>query len=299
MDWRYGPPLEARLVQSSARIGQRWEVDFGAALVGVDPETGDILSATDFSKGDLLRSAETTGKRIGEQEARQTAERVLDLVGRPADLQFEKSFQRNHSKEWRFLWARTFQGIPYLYDKIQVRISPLDGKMLGYGRQFVSAPPPSAQIAIEREDAISAARGVAASLGIAGADTAPVAAEVFVVQPDNYWGPGPATDGWGRGAPSRVAWVVRLGDECDCKEFWIDAAEGSLLGGTQTLGPSFTRKRLGQKERRPTAREAAGDPAQGRAGSKVAPVVGVGLPVLLLLLLFTIWYGRRKGASAK
>jgi hypothetical protein len=251
LGWSYGEPTSAVLREVDLPNSRRWEVDFSeAASVNIDPDSGEILALTDFSGSNELRASTEEDRKISQEAAREVAEAALDLLGRPEGIAFEKSYQGSpHTPAWVFLWTRTFNGIPYLYDKLQIRISPLDGRVLGYGRQFISAPPPSADTKISEEDAIALARKAAATLQTAGSVSATSSAVLRVVQPNDYWGKQPNGHAWHKGAPSQVAWVVRIAqddkehdyqelwdNQVEYREFWVDAADGRLLGGSEAGG---------------------------------------------------------------
>lgn len=245
----YGEPTEAKLREGvSAAQATHWRIEFSDdAIMRFDRDTGEVYTATALAEFASLDTAEPVEVIVDEQSARQAAESLLDRIGRPSDVVFDKSYQPPDTREWRFRWARTYEGIPYLYDSLHVRVSPVTGRVIGYGRQLISAPPTSAEVRVTEEDAISAARNAAASLGIPESVIAVATASLKVVQPNNYWGPGPTIEGWRVGGPSRVAWVVDLGDGGELKQFWIDAADASLLGGMQMKGAgSITRKLEGK-----------------------------------------------------
>jgi len=245
MNWQYGRPSKA-IIKEVAGYGALWRVEFsGAALVNIDPATGQIIMAADLSQNALLYSNPgPVEDKIGETKARETAERVLDVVGRPIDARFLSSDKSQDNREWRFLWVRTFFDIAYRDDMIMVKISSINGKLLGYGRSFVSAPPPSVEVKLTADDAMAAARNIMLSLTISESEIGTANTKLQVIQPNNYWGPGNAIEDWGKDGPSRVAWIVMTNQNKSLKEFWIDAENGNLLGGTQTKSPGFTNARL-------------------------------------------------------
>jgi len=73
---------------------------------------------------------------------------------------------------------------------------------------------------------------------MADSAAASASARLMVVPPNYYWEAEPKRNlhSLYPGAPSRVAWVVTLSEGDGYKQFWMDAGDGSLLGGTQTKG---------------------------------------------------------------
>ena len=238
LGWSYGAPSGTQLNPAFLAHGPEYEVDFsGAAEVQLDAETGDVTVAIDYEQVRLLSSRRPVEEKLGEQEARQAAERLLDIWGRPANIRFEEAYQTPDTREWVFMWVRIFQDIPYIYDKMRISVSPIDGKLVGFGRTFPSAPPPTAEAKVGEQEAIAAARDAAADKGMADSAAASASARLMVVQPNDYWEAKPNLESWHPGAPSRVAWVVTLseGDGYN-KQFWMDAQDGALLGGDASRG---------------------------------------------------------------
>jgi len=112
--------------------------------------------------------------------------------------------------------------------------------VLGAGKGFWSLLPESTDVEVTQEAALERARQCASALGFSQGGLPP-AVELRIVQPNDYWGPNGEVH-LQYPARSRVASVVTLkvpypGTETySYKEFWIDAKDGSLLGGTQTGG---------------------------------------------------------------
>ncbi len=251
--WDYGLPSEAKLIDLPQH-GKAWRVEFsGASLIHLSQATGDVISLTDLSAGTLLCSDEPIKESITEQAAYAAAQMALVNFGIPPSTAFLNSYKDNNTKEWRFRWARMLGAIPYQDDTIQIRISPIDGKMLGYGKHFISAPPSNSQVVATKEAAIANAREIAGQLGLSNSATITADAELKIVQPTYYW-----TESLDRnipyvGGPTRIAWIVALGEPHERKNFWIDATDGSLLGGDQVKGGNYLTKRLHRKPPAPTS----------------------------------------------
>jgi len=293
MGWDYGPPSQTKLAELPT--GERvWEVEFsGEAGVQVGQETGRIRIVVDKSQlRDVQEVRRDAPAKLTELEARTAGERILDVVGRPTDIVFECVENDRINKEWRVRWKRTFQGIPYISDGVLVVLSPIDGELLAFGDKRISAPPEAAEVNLSPETAIQAARETAAALEMPGAISAAASVQLYVVQPDSYWGPGPLSDRLSDGAPSRVAWVVRLGDRGQ-KHFWIDAADGTLLGGAQARDSSYTTRRLGSTQAKPPA---ARHPRQSMRGPAATPIIIAALG--LLAVGGIAWSVRRKRPAA-
>jgi len=292
LGWSYGPPSGARLEPepSSWPHPPRYRVDFSkAAEICVYAETGEIQGGVDDTVAALLSGPHPPEGKLGEREAREAAERVLDVWGRPADIRLEKAFQRPDSKYWVFIWKRTFQDIPYVYDAMEIAVSPVAGKLVYFGRSFLSAPPPTAEAKVSEQEAIAAARDAAAKKGMADSAAASASARLMVVQPNDYWEAKPNLESWYPGAPSRVAWVVRFTTGDGYREFWIDAADGRLLGGEASRGTGGLRTPPG------AAGQAGPSGATGgvMSSARARILLGSGLGLLALLGAFFVLRTRR------
>jgi hypothetical protein len=293
MEWHHGLPSKAELRQS-ARGTTVWEVQFSdAARVEVDATTGTIVTVMDYMElkplGELAdKAGGEVPQNVSESAMRNVAQRALELAAPRDDLRFSRVSIDPVDKARDFVWDRVFNGIPYLSDGAGVSVSPLDGRLLGLGAHCPSAPPESAELNLSRETAIEVAQQKAAELGMSAAILAAASAQMYVVQPNNYWGPGPEADCRDPGAPSRVAWVVRLGDRGQ-KHFWIDAADGALLGGTQARDSSYTTRRLEPPKVEPFP---STDPRPSARARAAAPIIAAAL--VLLGTAAIVWSVRRK-----
>jgi hypothetical protein len=134
---------------------------------------------------------------------------------------------------WSTGWSRVVDGVPVRGDGVRVALWP-DGSFHGLSRmQRPLAAQPSQPIAADVART-SAVASIAGRYGPVGADLRVVAVERAWVAPNDTFTAN------GLDAPAetlRLAWVVRfdshgpLADHVRSLEVWIDAGDGSLLGG--------------------------------------------------------------------
>ncbi|HEY8799221.1 MAG TPA: hypothetical protein VIM20_01350 [Candidatus Limnocylindrales bacterium] len=134
---------------------------------------------------------------------------------------------------WSIGWTRVVDGVPVRGDGVRIALWP-DGSFHGLSRmQRPLAAQPSQPIAADAARA-SAEAWIAGRFG-------PAAADVGVVAVDRAWvAPNDTFIANGLDAPAatlRLAWVVRFdthgprAERLRSVEVWIDAGDGSLLGG--------------------------------------------------------------------
>ena len=134
---------------------------------------------------------------------------------------------------WAISWARRVAGVPVRGDGLRLALWP-DGSFHGLvSSEQVLAPPPAATL--PRPTAIVAAdRALDRSLSGSRSDLVVAAADLAWIAPNDTFGP---RAGDAPAATLRLAWVVRyeprgaLADRLRAVELWIDAGDGSLLGG--------------------------------------------------------------------
>jgi len=253
LDLPWGEQVEVVRESAAGRYGDRdhWVVKyFNFAEITLNALDGAVVSAINLSAfAELV--AEPTVVNTTEQVALARATDIARTIGvfsepvRLRDVRLHPDGEGQDS-QWHVRWVRTADGIPYRGDGAIVMLEPTTGKLLGTGTSFWSRPPESTKVHIEESAGLLGARQHARALGITEADVPPTV-ELQVVQPNNYW---KRTRDYGSQIAipypgySRVAWAVTikepstLGQEgaVSQKLFWIDALDGKLLGGAQSIG---------------------------------------------------------------
>jgi hypothetical protein len=238
MPW--GEELTVEVVHPHDEVGEELLVKyFDFAYVAFDVAQDCIAGAHD-SSASVEFAAQPTVVNLTEDEALARATEVaeaMDLFREPVALYMVRLAPvSEQTQEWVVMWVRTTEGIPYERDFARLALDPSNGRLMGVGQSFRSAPPESTEVKVAQEAAVAAAREHARALGFEEVRDMPPTAELKVVQPNNYWGPGERV-GDQYMAPSRVAWSVAIGvpygpeGGYTYKVLWIDAADGELLGG--------------------------------------------------------------------
>jgi hypothetical protein len=238
MPW--GEELTVEVVPPRWDLGELLYVKyFDFASVAFDVAQDCIANAQD-SSACVEFAAQPTIINLTEDEALARATEVaeaMDLFREPVALyRVRLTPVSEQTQEWVIMWVRSVDEIPYDQDYARGALEPSNGRLMGVGQSFRSAPPESTEVKVAQEAAVAAAREHARALGFEEIRDMPPTAELKVVQPNNYWGPGEEIR-LVYMAPSRVAWSVAIGvpygpeGGYTYKVLWIDAADGELLGG--------------------------------------------------------------------
>jgi hypothetical protein len=173
------------------------------------------------------RGTPVTAAVAGSRGAAFAAAAGIKLAGRPSTV------GSAGAGGWVVTWPRIVDGVPVSGDGVRV-LMWRDGTFHGLAREERAlAPVPSDQIDAATAQSVAEAAATTRFPAAAG-DLRVVAVEQRWVAPNDTWDPARPD------APEAVlelAWVVRfeahgsLADRVRLVEFWIDAGDGSLLGG--------------------------------------------------------------------
>ncbi len=237
MPW--GDDIQTVLRQNvNAARKAEWVTTYGnLASVGVDQRTGAVVCAVDFSEV----TAHVTAKAPAKLDQAAALTRAQDIVTRAgltsvANLGTpDVQLQQADPDAWRFAikYPLLYQGLPYEYGCVTVMLAAEDGKLLALSSAIDVPVPASTAATVDQNAATTSAVGYAAKVAPAMASPQ-TSAKLMIVAPNSYW------NAWGLGAKedgtvARTAWVVTAKQNGGELIFWIDAADGLLLGGTQSL----------------------------------------------------------------
>jgi len=231
---------KARFLAPEGKPG-RWEVRAGELEVEVASQTGKILSA--FRSG-VLRERTQDIVKITETLANQRAAEYLRAAGISLDdKKLEKSAPETFCAEpgcmmWKIRYRRMYKGFPFHEDGLVIHLDPLDGSLIGFGDSCGSSLPDTTDVKIEKDLAVQAAREYLAEFGLTAGNL--TSADLKIVQFYDLWeyyevgGYPPET------TSSRLAWDVRFDAPWEGTAVFVDAENGSILGGgmTRTLPKS-------------------------------------------------------------
>jgi len=122
---------------------------------------------------------------------------------------------------WFISWKRTYQGIPFDNDGVNVSLEANAGLPMGLSKKLDIPLPASSTVSVSQVEAVQIARKqLSGALGFTGAV---FAAQLEIVLPNDDWG------NTADASASRVAWAL----EFDSRWFsvFVDAATGEILGG--------------------------------------------------------------------
>jgi len=264
-----------------------WVTTYGSfSSIGVDRRTGAIVSAVDYSAGMAHIAAQAPAK-LDEAAATARAQDIITRAGLAAvaNLGAPEVQLQQHAHEpdaWRFAvkYPVQYQGIPYEYGCVTVLLAAEDGKMLALSSAIDVPVPASTTASVDEKTANESALGYASKLS-PSAEPGTASAKLMIVVPNSYW----VSSGLGASEDATIArtvWVVTVEQAGGQLIFWIDAADGRLLGGTQSRGG--------------VARPASGPGATGLDVGARYRAVGVALIAVSLLVAGAAVFTARRNA---
>ena len=223
-----------------------WEVRFHSfSSIRIAAETGSVIGFVDHS---ALRESYSSARQtpLGESEAVAIAEGTLSAMGRPQGLVFRDATLKapvDDIPAWICEWDQIWQGIPYYRggpEGASVWVTGATGKVVSASIYPPLPAPESATVKVTQPEAIAIASDLART-------PPPVfrnpqtTADLKIVQPNYQWSESGMAD-VRYDDPTRIAWVVTLKDTDEegrtarAAEFWVDAADGSVVGGAMSGG---------------------------------------------------------------
>jgi len=225
---------DAKLAKVLPHQNDVWQVDYGKdGEVQVDAKTGKLLFI--ISEKSFMDMANNTnnGTFITEDQAISSAndyasKMSLDIEGilSSANLVHDKGGTTG-ADVWDLKWHRKSHGYIFKNDFIIAGIDAKTKELLAYNNCFYSNEPSSFSINIKAATAIENAQATADQNGY----TLNGKASLMIVNPNYRWTdeamkePNPDT---------RLAWVIPFEKPNGVGEIYIDAENGSLLGGDET-----------------------------------------------------------------
>ena len=260
-----------------------WELRFYSfSTIRVDASTGRAIMFGDLSAATAQRG---TAAALTAEKVIAVARPVAEALGLPSDAQL-KDAKSNSEGAWSVRWVRMGpQGACYEDDALYVLVGP-SGQVTAGNLRWSSRPPENTEVKVTKERAEQVTRDFARVSGRLRSEPT-IAAELRVVHPNGYWTEHPIRH-IRYDSPTRLAWVVTLtqGQAGHGYEMivWIDAADATILGGTQSSG------------RGPSSDEATQQPKPQAPPSStirlIAPLAGV-VALAALLAGVMVWVRRR------
>ncbi len=225
-----------------------WQVNFNEAEVSIDDASNIIVSyfnSNDNSLWDSL-SSQPAGQAIAQQAATDTAAAALQSAGLTTDLTFDSAALEQDDDpptaaghSWFLMWRRSYQGIPFDRQNVNVIVQAESGQLIGLGVKFDTPNPQSTAVTFDRSHADSIANAQIVSSGIQNAVLDAVG--VYIVQPSNFWQMfGTQADVAYQTTISRVAYVYSISvptltlDDSPASNsctVYVDAQNGAIIGG--------------------------------------------------------------------
>ncbi len=221
---------------SSLRRINIWRIDIGKYTVALEASNGQIRI---LAHKDKLMGRVDAVINIDAQIANVKARSFLTMAGFMLDdVRIESSAIENHTTvpgctQWAVRMRRYYQGYPFMDDGILIYLDPLDGDLLNLGYACDSPLPNSTTINYNQQQAMSQAANYFQT--ILGKNLGNLkTAELQIVTPDNYFeifnnhqNPAP----YQQQSITRLAWVMEFDAPMKGVKVWIDAENGTILGG--------------------------------------------------------------------
>lgn len=282
-----------------------WQVRFHSfGEYEVDANSGAVIHWA------TLSAAEAEGeRRLDEAGARAAGEKALRALGLPADAVFGEARCASHGEglpeQWTVRWnRRTPQGVLFEDDGAFALLNAATGQVWSASLRWSSRLPDNTRVEIAKDQAVDLARKAAEQRPGVAVEPAGEP-ELKVVHPNGYWSASPVR--WTRyDAPTRTAWIVNLTRKGPMGEgrliYWVDATDGAVLGGTQSMGggpltAGSAAAALRGRRHRPGGGLEPDAPGDARAGLPVAAwVIGIGAVLLIAAAAVLVRCRRVKGA---
>ncbi|MEI6520777.1 MAG: hypothetical protein WCO98_12180, partial [bacterium] len=220
-------PPEENVVQPNV-----WGVKDENSTVYCNEFTGNVTIA--HTSG-MISEGKKDFTKITKETAISFAKKHLKAAGISFDdlvLETIKIEPKLNSSVWQIKYRREYKIYKYLDEWLAISIDPLDGALISFNYHCNSLVPVNTDVKLKKETAIKNA-GVCLK-NIKQIPGKLVSAELMIVQPDNYLdiaGKKIKSDEYKQQQITRLAWVINLDGPWDITQVWVDAEDGSILGG--------------------------------------------------------------------
>jgi len=211
----------------------------GQASLGLDPRTGAVLSAVAYANDPRYGASPLQTKEMAIPRASAMLVRAgLSDKATYAMPQAEFRPVDPGGPRWFVRFPLQYHGIVYEDGGVTVEFTPGQGKLASLAAGLDVLVPRDTTVKIAKDSALQSARTFVSKVGAQHAVPLKLSAALRIVVPNSHWAPRGLGAQESRAA-SRVAWVVtaqaRPAQEAVSREyaFWIDAADGRLLGGSE------------------------------------------------------------------
>ena len=144
-----------------------------------------------------------------------------------------------NSTTWLISWRRDFGGIPYRDQGAHVGVDADTGELIGFGVNFRTRAPQSANASVSKGQALSIAAKQLLDAGLQADAALHVITEV--VQPNAFWQPDGSES---QTLPyARVAWICQYRVDAVFYEVWVDRETAQIVGGSRASNAGFSRGR--------------------------------------------------------
>ncbi|KLU60752.1 hypothetical protein CEB3_c27250 [Peptococcaceae bacterium CEB3] len=212
------------LVEDPVYAWEYWDIQFVNASAEIDPSSGGLRGFSAKPVSSLV----STGERV---KSRKEAEKLAHLwyakLGAPPSYQLTAIKTTWGNDQWLTTWQKeVLPGIFSKYESVNLYFSAGDGSLLNY--RLFDLSPKSVARKVSEEQAVTAARPLAHAHGFSTL----TGAKLGIEQANGVWlSPNNGAIGY-----VTLAWTVSFKDpHGTIATIFVDAANGSLLGGDQTL----------------------------------------------------------------
>lgn len=163
------------------------------------------------------------------------AMRSNELVLKGAELMHTAA----NSTTWLISWRRDFSGIPYRDQGAHVGVDADTGELIGFGVNFRTPVPRSANANVSKDQALSIAAKQLLDAGLQADAALHVTTEV--IQPNTFWQPDGSES---QTLPyARVVWICQYRVDAAFYEVWVDRETAQIIGGSRASNMGFNKVR--------------------------------------------------------
>jgi len=219
---------------ANERFDNAWQVKIGRLEAYVDAGNGTVPYAS--GAGGYGRKPQRV-LAITASDAMNLAEKYLSAAGISlGEFGITRSAYEEEADKWTISLHRCYKGYRFHSDFMVMHLLPKDGELDGFGFRFESELPILPDNKLDKDQAYGKAGEYMAQM------VAPLGnlqdAELQIVQPDRKWEYIEAGVRPPKSKKSRLAWVMRFDAPWAITEVWVDAENGDVLGGAESMSPA-------------------------------------------------------------
>lgn len=205
-----------------------WQFVTNNSETWINAQTGRSIFVFNGSRLNEAQPGPVLGKAEVEAAAKTWADKLglsVPATSPVIDLRPDAGGIKDNDKGY-LTWPRVFGGITFRDEWVKMEVSLHGGDLVSYHDNSWSDAPPTTEPAITAADAKASLADLAKTNGFTLGDV-----RLLIVSPNYQW---TAKSQMLPDKQTRLAWAIDFAKKEGAGQAWVDAVDGSLLGGEQT-----------------------------------------------------------------